>query len=223
MIPTSVPNAPGLDDMTRLREALVSQDLALRAAHEAVPPIAWRLRPGGFAGLLQMIVEQQVSTHAAAAIWARVEAGLGDPIPDRVLALGDDDLRGFGLSRPKVRYAKALAEACRDGRLDFEVLPSLVDADAIKQLTSVPGIGLWTAELYLMFCEGRLSVFPGGDIALQEAIRWADGLEVRPDTKAAYARAEVWRPYRAVAAHVLWAWYGRVKRGEVPHPLAGHT
>ncbi len=207
--------------MTQLREALVARDPALRSAHNAVPPIAWRLRPGGFAGLLQMIVEQQVSTHAAAAIWARVEMGLGDPVPDRVLALSEEDLRGFGLSRPKVRYARALAEACRDGRLDFAALPRLADADAIKQLTAVPGIGLWTAELYLMFCEGRLNVFPGGDIALQEAIRWADQLEARPDTRAAYARAEVWQPNRAVAAHLLWAWYGRVKRGEVPPPHGG--
>ncbi|MFN3230455.1 MAG: DNA-3-methyladenine glycosylase family protein [Asticcacaulis sp.] len=206
--------------MTQLREALVDQDPALKLAHDAVPPIAWRLRPGGFVGLLQMIVEQQVSTHAAAAIWARVETGLGDPVPDRVLALSEEDLRGFGLSRPKVRYARALAEACRDSRLDFAALPRL--ADAIRQLTAVPGIGLWTAELYLMFCEGRLSVFPGGDIALQEAMRWADRLEARPDTRAAYARAEVWQPNRAVAAHLLWAWYGRVKRGEVPHPMAEH-
>jgi DNA-3-methyladenine glycosylase II len=75
-------------------------------------------------------------------------------------------------------------------------------------------VGRWTAETFLMFCEGRLDVFPGGDVALQEAMRWADGLDVRPTEKAAYLRAEAWRPHRAVAAHLLWGWYGMVRRGE---------
>ena len=162
-----------------------------------------------------MIVEQQVSTASAAAIWARVESGLGEVAPAAVLALEEEGLKGFGLSGPKARYARALAEAAAAG-LDFETLRDLPDDEAVQILTSIRGIGRWTAEVYLMFCEGRLDVFPGGDIALQEAMRWADGGAVRPNEKAAYQRAEAWRPYRSVAAHLLWACYGGVKRGEIP-------
>jgi DNA-3-methyladenine glycosylase II len=90
------------------------------------------------------------------------------------------------------------------------------DAGAMQALLRLKGVGPWTAETYLMFCEGRLDVFPAGDIALQEAMRWADGLEARPDQAQAYARAEIWRPHRGVAAHLLWRCYGCVKRGELP-------
>ena len=161
-----------------------------------------------------MIVEQQVSTASAAAIWARVESGLGQVAPATVLALDEAGLKALGLSGPKARYALALAEAAAGG-LDFSALRDLPDDEAVQILTSIRGIGRWTAEVYLMFCEGRLDVFPGGDIALQEAMRWADGGAVRPGEKAAYQRAEAWRPYRSIAAHLLWACYGGVKRGEI--------
>jgi 3-methyladenine DNA glycosylase/8-oxoguanine DNA glycosylase len=96
-----------------------------------------------------------------------------------------------------------------------------LDEFAIAALTAIKGVGKWTAETYLMFCEGRLNVFPGGDVALQEAMRWADRAEVRPNEKQAYARAERWRPHRGVAAHLLWGWYGGVRRGEIA--LEDHT
>jgi DNA-3-methyladenine glycosylase II len=89
------------------------------------------------------------------------------------------------------------------------------DEEAIAALTAITGIGRWTAEVYLMFTQGRLDMFPGGDVALQEAMRWADKAEVRPNEKQAYKRAELWRPYRGVAAHLLWACYGAVKRREI--------
>ncbi len=161
-----------------------------------------------------MIVDQQVSTASAAAIWARVESGLGEVTGERILA-HEEGLAGLGLSGPKIRYLKALAEAERDGQIDFGALPRLDDSAAIAALTSLTGIGRWTAEVYLMFCEGRLDVFPAGDIALQEAMRWVDRAELRLGEKAAYARAELWRPYRSVAAHMLWAAYRAVKAGEI--------
>lgn len=191
------------------------RDPALRRAHAATPPFLWRSRTGGFEGLFRMIVEQQVSVAAAAAIWRRVVEGLaGDVCPEAVLARDAEALRTFGLSGQKARYAHEIARAHVEGRIDFDHLERLSDAEAVGRLTAIRGVGLWTAETFLMFCEGRLDVFPGGDIALQEAIRWADGLETRPREKAAYARAEAWRPCRAVAAHLLWEWYGRVRRGE---------
>ena len=155
-----------------------------------------------------------MSLASAAAIWARVEAGLGEVTADRVLA-HEARLEGLGLSRPKIRYLHALAEAGRDGRIDFEALRAMDDGAAIAALTSLTGIGCWTAEVYLMFCEGRLDVFPAADIALQEAMRWVDRAELRPGEKAAYARAEIWRPYRSVAAHLLWAAYRAGKAGEL--------
>ena len=139
-----------------------------------------------------------------------------------MLALDEDGLKAFGLSRPKARYARALAQACLDGHPAFDGLSHLDDEQAAAALTSPPGIGRWTAEIYLMFCEGRLDIFPAGDVALQAAIAWADGA-VRPTTEQAYARAEVWAPYRSAAAHLLWRDYGGVRRGEIPIPAPSHA
>ena len=203
------------------RAALVDLDPALARAHADTPAFEWRLRPGGFEGLFRMIVEQQVSVASAAAIWKRVVDGLdGVVTPDAVLALDDAALRAFGLSGQKVRYSREIARAQADGRIDLSNLNRLSDAEAAAALTALTGVGRWTAETYLMFCEGRTDIFPGGDIALQEAMRWADGAELRPNEKQAYLRAEVWRPHRSVAAHLLWGWYGAVRRGEIAPVLA---
>jgi DNA-3-methyladenine glycosylase II len=208
-------SAPSPEQIAAARTWLAAADPALARAHAAVPEFPWRIRPGGFAGLLQMIVEQQVSTAAAAAIWRRFEAGLGEVTPDTVAAADEATLRGLGLSLQKARYAHAMAEASRRGHPDFAGLPGLADAEAIAELVALKGVGLWTAELYLLFCEGRMDVFPAGDLALQEALRVADGAEARLKEKAFYARAEGWRPFRGVAAHLLWRYYAALKRGEV--------
>jgi len=198
------------------REALVAADPALARAHAQTPVFEWRLRPGGYEGLFRMIVEQQVSVASAAAVWKRVVEGLhGEITPRSVLALEVDHLRTFGLSGQKARYGQEIARAQVDGRIDFDHLETLSDSEAIARLVAITGVGKWTAETFLMLCEGRLDIFPGGDIALQEAIRWADGAALRPREKEAYVRAEIWRPHRSVAAHLLWGWYVAVKRGEV--------
>lgn len=208
---------PTLDDMTQARQALAVRDPALARIEPLVPPVQWRVREGGFAGLAWMIVGQQVSTASARAIWSRVEAGLdGQVTAPAVLARSDAALKGLGLSSPKVRYLRALAEAETDGRIDFAALEALDDEAAMAALVALPGIGPWTAETYLMFCQGRMDLFPAADVALQEAIRWLDGLDARPTADQARARAEIWQPWRSVAAHLLWAWYGGVKRGEIP-------
>lgn len=202
------------------RQALVDRDPALAEAHAATPPLEWRSRPGGFAGLFRMIVEQQVSVASADAVWRRLNEGMGAITPENLLAHDTDALRGMGLSRQKSAYGHGLARAQLDGTVDLEGLVAVDDADAIAALVALKGVGLWTAEVYLMMCEGRLDVFPGGDVALQEAMRWADRAEVRPDQKGAYARAELWRPYRGVASHLLWAWYGGVKSGAIVRETA---
>ena len=198
------------------RLALVAADPALARAHAQTPVFEWRVRQGGYLGLFRMIVEQQVSLASAAAIWKRVQEGLaGEVTAQRVLSLDIDQLRAFGLSIQKARYGHEIARAQVEGRIDFDHLERLSDDEAIAALVAIKGVGKWTAETFLMFCEGRTDVFPGGDIAIQEAMRWADGTDLRPNEKQAYARAEIWRPHRALAAHLLWGWYGAVKRGEI--------
>ncbi|RZJ92634.1 MAG: DNA-3-methyladenine glycosylase 2 family protein [Brevundimonas sp.] len=210
----AVPPTP--DQIAQARLALVAADPALARADAQTPAFEWRARTGGFEGLFRMIVEQQVSVAAAAAIWKRVVEGLdGAVTADAVLTKDLETLRGFGLSIQKARYGHEIARAQVEGRVDFDHLERLDDAEATAALVSIKGVGLWTAETFLMFCDGRADVFPAGDIALQEALRWADRLETRPSIKATYARAEAWSPHRSVAAHLLWGWYGGVKRGDV--------
>lgn len=206
---------PSANDLRQARAALVRLDPALARLDRVTPEFAWRLRPGGFAGLVKMVIEQQVSVAAAASIWNRFVAGLGEITPEGVLGHDEDSLKQFGLSRPKARYALAIAQAQNSGLIDFGTIAALDDAEAIAALMALKGVGRWTAETYLMFCHGRLDVFPGGDVALQEAMRWADHALERPNEKQAYARAKAWQPYRGVAAHLLWRCYGGVKRGEI--------
>ena len=205
-------NSP--DQMARARDWLAERDAALAHAHAATPPVSWRRRPGGYGGLIRMVVEQQVSIASAAAIWRRVEAGLGVVTPENVLALEEVDLRSLGLSAPKARYVRSIAMTVAEGRFDFDALGAMEDPDAVAALTALTGIGRWTAEIYMMFCHGRMDVFPAGDIALQEALRAASGHPVRLTEKALNQHATGWRPYRSVAAHLLWAYYGVLKRGE---------
>ena len=211
-----MPVTPTPADIATARISLAALDPALARAHAQTPVCEGRLRPGGYEGLFRMIVEQQVSVAAAASIWKRVVEGLdGEVTPQAVLARDVETLRTFGLSGQKAKYGHEIACAHADGLIDFDHLERLSDEEAIARLTAIKGVGKWTAETFLMFCEGRLDVFPGGDVALQEAMRWADGAILRPREKEAYARAEIWRPHRGVAAHLLWGWYGAVKRGEV--------
>jgi DNA-3-methyladenine glycosylase II len=216
-------NIENAEEIDAARRALAALDPALAVAHAATPIWAWRLRPGGFAGLVKMVVEQQVSVAAANAIWGRFEAGLGDVTPHAVLARDIDNLKLYGLSAPKARYAHAIARAHIEGHVDFNRLSELDDEAATAALVSIKGVGRWTAETYLMFTEGRFDMFPAGDVALQEALRVADGAPTRLQEKALYARAESWRPYRGVAAHLLWAYYGGVKRGEIAPPPAASS
>ena len=203
------------------RKELAETDPALARAHAGTPVFEWRSRIGGFEGLFRMIVEQQVSVASAAAIWKRTVEGLdGDVTPHTVLARDVETLRSFGLSGQKARYGHEIALAQTEGRIDFDHLGRLSDGEATAALVAIKGVGRWTAETFLMFCEGRQDVFPAGDIALQEAIRWADRAELRPNEKQAYLRAERWRPHRSVAAHLLWGWYGGVRRGEIALEVA---
>jgi DNA-3-methyladenine glycosylase II len=131
--------------------------------------------------------------------------------PETVAATDIPGLRALGLSAPKARYVRAIAEAHLCGATDLGSLHGLDDAAAADVLCGLTGVGRWTADIYLMFCEGRRDVFPAGDLALQEGLRMAEGWPLRPSERELLARAELWRPHRGVAAHLIWAYYGAMR------------
>ncbi len=186
---------------------LADQEPLLAELVQAVGPPPPRNRPAGFGTLLQIITAQQVSTSAAAAIWQRV-ALLADPMtPAAVLALPDDALRTAGLSRPKVAYARDLARKLVDRTVDLDHLDDLEDEAAIKALVSIKGIGRWTAEIYLLFSQGRPDMWPADDIAIQAAYQHLRGLPARPTEKELRLLGEAFRPWRSAAALLLWHFY----------------
>jgi len=176
------------------------------------PPL--RRREPGFAGLAGIIVSQQVSVASARAIFGRLESRIAPLEAATLLAADDESLRGCGLSTPKLKALRALARAVAEDGLDLAGLADLDAADAHAQLIKVSGIGPWTADIFLLFCLGHPDAFPAGDLALQEAARLALGLKTRPDTRRLERIAERWRPWRAVAARMLWAFYAVAKRRE---------
>ena len=185
-------------------DALAALDPDLAGIEAAAGPLPWRMRPTGFTGLLQAIVAQQISNQAAASIWRRLAATPGALSPAGLLALEEDPLRAAGLSRPKMAHARALAEAFEDGRLDTARLAAMDDEAAIAAIIAVRGMGRWTAEVYLLFAHQRMDVFPAGDIAIAGAVAALKRLDARPGPAALRQIAEPWRPYRALAARLLW-------------------
>lgn len=171
-----------------------------------------RRRPAGFAGLVAMVVAQQLSVAAARAIAGRLETLMGgEATPAFFLAQAPERLRQAGLSAPKIRTLTGIAQALESGQVDLEPMARRPLEEAVGELVRLPGIGRWSAELYLLFCLGRADAFPGGDLALQVALGEAFDLGGRCTEQGLYAIAEDWRPFRGVAAHLLWAYYG-VKR-----------
>lgn len=187
-------------------ERLSAVEPAFAAAAARLGPPEPRIRPRGYETLLRAVVSQQVSTAAAASIWRKLEAQVGDlHDPARLVAASGQALRAAGLSRMKASYAQSLAGHVLDGSLPLDALPA-DDEAAIALLSSVRGIGRWSAEIYLLFAEGRPDVFPAGDLAVQVQAGRMFGGE-RPPEKALRALAEAWRPHRGVAALFLWHCY----------------
>ena len=188
---------------------LGQREPAFARALPLVGALPLRREEDGFPALLRAIVGQQVSVASARAIWARLEA-MGLTEAAAMAAASDEDLRAAGLSRQKARYGRALAGA----GIDFNGLRAVPDVEVVRTLVAVPGIGIWTAEIYAMFALGRADVFAPGDLALQEAARMLFGLEARPSEKALRQMAEDWSPWRSVAARILWAYYRVAKDRE---------
>jgi DNA-3-methyladenine glycosylase II len=180
-------------------------DLAVVVATYGPPPL-WAREPG-FQTLIHIILEQQVSLASARAAYERLLVATGRLAPERFLALRDEELKGIGFSRQKTAYGRGLAEAILDGRLDLTLIETLDDAEAKTRLTAIKGIGSWTADIYLMMGLRRPDTWPNGDLALAVAVQRVKRLRKRPTPDRLQEVGEAWRPWRAVAARILWHYY----------------
>jgi DNA-3-methyladenine glycosylase II len=201
-------------DLQRGIAALIKRDPRFAPVFErtGLPPL--RRREGGFAGLAQIVMGQQLSTASAAAIYGRLVA-IADPFDHAsVLRARKDRLLRIGLSNAKVKALKEIAKAIEKKHVDLNALADIPADEAHAALVALHGIGPWTADIYLLFCLGNADAWPAGDLALQEAARIAFNLRQRPDAKRMVKLAEPWRPWRGVAAHLFWAYYHAVKRRE---------
>jgi DNA-3-methyladenine glycosylase II len=189
-------------------------DLAVVVATYGPPPL-WAREPG-FQTLIHIILEQQVSLASARAAYDRLLVATGRLAPERFLALRDEELKGIGFSRQKTAYGRGLAEAILDGRLDLTLIETLDDAEAKTRLTAIKGIGSWTADIYLMMGLRRPDTWPNGDLALNVAVQRVKRLRKRPTPERLQEVGEAWRPWRAVAARILWHYYLSSPRRNVP-------
>lgn len=207
-----IPVVTALDVTDREQLAVAIKALAkscevMKTAHRLVGVPDWRVRMGGYPGLARIIAFQQLSTKAAGTIWGRVEVLLdGKVTPKAVLAADEMQLRACGMSRPKISHIRSIATAIEDGSLNLKRVAKASDDDARAELVAVKGIGPWTADVYLMFALGRWDVFPHADIGLSEAYRMITGERKRHPPKKFLRTGERWRPYRGVAAHLLWSY-----------------
>jgi len=170
-----------------------------------IPPL-WAREPG-FPTLVHIILEQQVSLASAKACFDKLKDALPELTPQTFLSLGDEELLIIGFSRQKTRYARILAQTLVEGELDLDGLPSISDDEVFARLTALTGIGPWTANIYLLMALGRPDIWPTGDLALEVALQDLLSLEDRPRGEVFHQLGERWRPYRAVAARILWHYY----------------
>ncbi|MEL6579982.1 MAG: DNA-3-methyladenine glycosylase 2 family protein [Cyanobacteria bacterium J06621_12] len=187
------------------------RDLARIIDHYGCPD-PWRRKPG-FATLIRIILEQQVSYASAKATFKRLNAAV-DLTPESFLTLDDAELKGIGFSRQKTRYGRILAQAIADKTLNLAKLEKLDDSEIRQQLTAIKGIGDWTVDIYLMMALQRQDVFPSKDLAVAIAVKEIKGLVARPKTAELETIAEAWQPYRAIATKILWHYYLNRKSGK---------
>jgi DNA-3-methyladenine glycosylase II len=190
----------------------------MRRVHDAAGDPPLRRQPAGLEGLARVVVSQQLSAASAAAIWTRVAATVSPISATNLLAVRDAKLQSAGLSRPKIKTLRALATAVEDG-LDFDSLAAADDADVHSVLRAITGIGPWSADIYLMFCLGRADAFAAGDLALQVAAQHAFAHKDRPTPDELLELSERWRPWRGIAARLLWAYYPVIKRSALRTPV----
>lgn len=197
---------PADQDLRRACADLAQRDGALAKAHTEVGLPNWRATTASYETLARIVVYQLISTKAADAIWGRVKARHAEMTARCVLDDEEDALRACGLSRPKLGHLQAIADAVETGIIDFDALAEAPIDEARNVLLKVRGIGPWTAETFLMNALGHLDAFPHGDVGLLESYKRLSNAEARLSAKEFSALAEAWRPYRAVAAHLLYDW-----------------
>jgi DNA-3-methyladenine glycosylase II len=193
---------------------LILADPRLKPVAEKAGTFALRRREAGFAGLCSIVCGQQLSTASAAAIRARLFAAFDPFHHDTVRRARTDRLKRLGLSAPKIKSIREIGKALAQGRIDLTAVGEMDADDAHAALVKLHGVGPWSADIYLLFCLGHADAFPAGDLAVQESARIAFNLRKRPDAKQLGKMAEAWRPWRGVAAHLLWAYYHAVKQRE---------
>lgn len=203
-------------DISRGCRSLRRRCQHMRAIHDLTGDPPLRRHEAGFRGLARIVVGQQLSIASAAAIWKKVCAGIDPLEPCTVLKLDEPALRALGLSRPKIKTLKSIAEASVSGAIDFSVLPALGEVGVREKLTAISGIGPWSADIYQLFCLGTQDAFAPGDLALREAVRHATGIADRPGPAEILLIADTWRPWRGVAARLLWTYYAEIKRKGPP-------
>jgi len=209
-------------DLAAALAILAEADARLAKLIDIAGRPALRRRPAGFPGLCAIICSQQLSTASAAAIWGRLAAAFDPFHHDALRRARAAKLARIGLSRPKIKTMKAIGSAIAKGTIDLDALGSMEADEAHAALTALHGVGPWTADIYLLFCLGHADAWPAGDLALQEAARLAFGLKRRPVSKDMIRLAEKWRPWRGVAAHLLWTYYRTVKRRD-PLPVQARS
>ncbi|MEM9670175.1 MAG: DNA-3-methyladenine glycosylase 2 family protein [Pseudomonadota bacterium] len=195
-------------------EALGRTDPALAKAYEICGLPIWRDRPVAYETIATTIAYQQISVKAAAAIWARVKDAFGEITPQAITGASEEALRGCGLSRPKIKHMTSVAEACLTGELDLNRLIAAPSDAARDELLRVKGIGPWTAELFLLYARGEMDAFPTADLGLMEAHKRLSDAENRMTKDEFTSHAERWKPWRGVAAHLLWAWLHHDRSGD---------
>ncbi|HET7411348.1 MAG TPA: DNA-3-methyladenine glycosylase [Pararhizobium sp.] len=218
MRPDALPPITRIDtpaDIESGLAGLATLDPRLVAVAERAGQVPLRRDPPGFTGLARIIVGQMVSRASADAIWRRMEALSGRLTAKAYAGYTAEICREVGLSRAKEEALRAVALAEIEGALDLETLCDLPAEEAIARLTAIRGIGAWTAEVYLLFCAGHPDVFPAGDVALQNAVAHAFGLDARPSPRGLASMAEEWSPWRGVAARLFWAYYSKEMRRSV--------
>jgi DNA-3-methyladenine glycosylase II len=193
---------------------LILADPRLKPVADKAGVFSLRRREAGFAGLCAIICGQQLSTAAAATIRARLFEAFNPFHHDTLRKARTDKLKRLGLSAPKIKAIREIGKAVAKGHVDLTAVGNMEADAAHAALTALHGVGPWTADIYLLFCLGHADAFPAGDLAVQESARIALNLRKRPDPKALAKIAEAWRPWRGVAAHLLWAYYHVVKRRE---------
>ena len=194
---------------------LILADPRLKPVADKAGAFSLRRREAGFAGLCAIECGQQLSTASAAAIRARLFAAFMPFGHESVRKARTDKLKRLGLSAAKIKSIREIGKAVGSGRIDLNAVGNMAADDAHAALIALHGIGPWTADIYLLFCLGHTDAFPSGDLAVQESARIALGLRQRPDAKRLAKIAEAWRPWRGVAAHLLWAYYHVVKKRDV--------